>query len=56
MNNIIAPALIGMSSLEQRAIDRKMLELDGTKTKSKLGALYNLIVEVSVPSCLAVAE
>ena len=38
VNSIIAPALIGMSSLEQRAINQKMLKLDGTKTKSKLGA------------------
>ena len=38
VNTIIAPALIGWSALEQRAIDKKMLELDGTPTKSKLGA------------------
>ena len=34
VNKIIAPALIGWSSLEQRTIDHKMLELDGTPTKS----------------------
>ena len=38
VNKIIAPALAGWSVLEQRAIDKKMLELDGTKTKSNLGA------------------
>ena len=38
VNNIIAPALIGRSALEQRAIDHCMLQLDGTPTKSKLGA------------------
>lgn len=32
VNKIIAPALIGWSSLEQRTIDHKMLELDGTPT------------------------
>ena len=32
VNKVIAPALVGMSVLEQRAIDHKMLELDGTKT------------------------
>ena len=32
INNIIAPALIGMSALEQVRIDHKMLALDGTKT------------------------
>jgi len=50
INNIIAPALLGMSALEQRAIDKKMIALDGTKTKSNLGA--NAILGVS----LAVAK
>ena len=54
VNNIIAPALIGMSSLEQRAIDQKMLELDGTKTKSKLGA--NAILGVSLAVAKAAAN
>ena len=34
----IAPALIGMEVTDQRGIDRKMIELDGTPTKSNLGA------------------
>src|SRR5574344_455455 len=38
VNEKIAPAVIGMSALEQREIDYKMIELDGTPTKSKLGA------------------
>ena len=38
VNNIIAPHLIGMSSLDQMGIDHAMLALDGTKTKSNLGA------------------
>ena len=46
VNTIIAPALIGCSALEQRAIDKKMLALDGTPTKSKLGA--NAILGVSL--------
>ena len=46
VNKIIAPALAGWSVLEQRAIDKKMLELDGTKTKSNLGA--NAILGVSM--------
>ena len=54
VNSIIAPALIGMSSLEQRAIDRKMLELDGTKTTSKLGA--NAILGVSLAVAKAAAN
>lgn len=50
INNIIAPKLVGMSALEQMEIDHTMLALDGTKTKSNLGA--NAILGVS----LAVAE
>ena len=50
VNNVIAPALKGDCVLNQRAIDYKMIELDGTPTKSKLGA--NAILGVS----LAVAQ
>ena len=53
INNVIAPALIGWSVLEQRAIDHKMLELDGTKTKSNLGA--NAILGVSLAVAHAAA-
>ncbi|GHT58118.1 enolase [Bacteroidia bacterium] len=53
INEVIAPALLGMSALEQRAIDRKMLALDGTKTKSKLGA--NAILGVSLAVAKAAA-
>lgn len=50
VNNVIAPALKGDCVFNQRAIDYKMLALDGTPTKSKLGA--NAILGVS----LAVAQ
>ena len=50
INDVIAPALIGKNVFEQRAIDQLMLDLDGTPTKSKLGA--NAILGVS----LAVAQ
>lgn len=53
VNNIIAPALVGWSALQQRAIDHKMLELDGTATKSKLGA--NAILGVSLAVAKAAA-
>lgn len=53
VNDIIAPALIGMCSLEQRSIDKKMIALDGTKTKSKLGA--NAILGVSLAVAKAAA-
>ena len=38
INNIIGPHLVGVSALDQRGIDHLMLSLDGTPTKSKLGA------------------
>ena len=50
VNNIIAPALKGDSVFDQRAIDYKMIALDGTPTKSRLGA--NAVLGVS----LAVAQ
>lgn len=53
VNNIIAPALIGISALDQRTIDKKMIELDGTKTKSNLGA--NAILGVSLATAKAAA-
>lgn len=53
VNEIIAPELIGYSALEQRAIDEHMLELDGTPTKSKLGA--NAILGVSLAVAHAAA-
>lgn len=46
VNNIIAPAIIGMESTDQHKIDYKMIELDGTKNKSVLGA--NAILGVSL--------
>lgn len=46
VNEVIAPALKGDDVLNQRAIDYKMLALDGTPTKSKLGA--NAILGVSL--------
>jgi enolase len=54
INNIIAPVLIGMSALEQVRIDHKMLALDGTKTKSNLGA--NAILGVSLAVAKAAAN
>ncbi|MDH8700739.1 enolase [Dysgonomonadaceae bacterium PH5-43] len=54
INNVIAPALVGTSVLEQRAIDNAMIALDGTKTKSKLGA--NAILGVSLACAKAAAE
>lgn len=54
INTIIAPALKGMSALDQIGIDHAMLALDGTKTKSKLGA--NAIIGVSLAVAKAAAN
>ena len=53
VNEIIAPALFGMSALEQRAIDQKLIELDGTPTKSNLGANAMLGVSLAVAKAAA---
>lgn len=54
VNGAIAEGLKGMDALEQEAIDRKMLELDGTPNKSKLGA--NAILAVSLATACAAAK
>ncbi|MCX7014660.1 MAG: phosphopyruvate hydratase [Candidatus Sumerlaeota bacterium] len=54
VNTIIAPALKDWDATEQTAIDEKMLELDGTPNKSKLGA--NAILGVSMAVAKAAAE
>lgn len=54
INEKIAPEIIGMSCLEQRAIDEAMIKLDGTATKSNLGA--NAILGVSLAVAHAAAN
>lgn len=54
VNQQIAPALIGMEAADQRAVDRTMLQLDGTDNKSKLGA--NAILAVSLATAKAAAS
>jgi len=53
VNEKIANELIGMEASEQEAIDKKMLELDGTENKSNLGA--NAILGVSLAVCRVAA-
>ncbi|MDR2791485.1 MAG: phosphopyruvate hydratase [Tannerellaceae bacterium] len=53
VNNVIAPAIIGSCALNQRGIDQKLLELDGTKTKAKLGANALLGVSLAVAHAAA---
>jgi enolase len=54
VNEIIAPAIIGMDALQQRDIDQLLIQLDGTKNKAKLGA--NAILGVSLAVAKAAAE
>lgn len=54
VNKIIAPALEGLDALDQVAIDRLMIELDGTPNKSKLGA--NAILGTSMAVARAAAD
>ena len=54
INDIIAPALIGMLSIDQQAIDDKLIGLDGTDSKSNLGA--NAILGVSLAAAHAAAK
>jgi enolase len=54
VNEIIAPEIIGLDALDQVGIDRKMIELDGTPNKAKLGA--NAILAVSMAVARASAE
>jgi enolase len=53
VNEIIAPALEGFDALDQAEVDRALLELDGTKTKSRLGA--NALLAVSLATARAAA-
>lgn len=54
VNSVIAPAILGMDVTDQPAIDKVMIELDGTKDKSKLGA--NATLGVSLACARAAAD
>ena len=54
VNNIIAEEIVGLNALDQAYIDQVMINLDGTPTKSKLGA--NAILGVSMAVAKAAAE
>lgn len=54
INEIIAPELLGVSVFEQNQIDQRMIELDGTNNKAKLGA--NAILGVSLAVAKAAAN
>ncbi len=54
VNELIAPIIVGMNSENQLEIDRKLLELDGTKNKSIIGA--NAILAVSMANMVAYSK
>lgn len=54
INKIIAPVIIGMEAAEQTTIDQKMIALDGTENKNRLGA--NAILGVSMAAARAAAQ
>lgn len=54
VNQIIAPALVGMRATDQQAIDQRLIELDGTPLKSKLGG--NALVATSLAVLHASAQ
>jgi len=54
VNELIAPALIGMDVTAQKEIDYKMIEMDGTENKEKFGA--NAILGVSMSVAIAAAK
>jgi len=53
VNDVIAPAVQGLDALDQAEVDQVLLELDGTKTKGKLGA--NALLAVSLATARAAA-
>jgi enolase len=53
VNGEIAKAVVGLDAADQRALDKRMIELDGTPTKSRLGA--NAILAVSMAAARGVA-
>ena len=53
VNEIIAPALLGVDALDQRRVDTRMLDADGTSNKGKLGA--NGMLGVSLATARAAA-
>jgi enolase len=54
VREVIAPAVVGMDASDQAALDGRLLELDGTPTKAKLGA--NAVLGVSLAAAKAAAR
>ena len=56
VTSVIAPAVVGMDLDDQSAIDARLLELDGTPNKSRLGANALLGVSLAVAHAAAAAR
>jgi enolase len=56
ITNGITPKLIGLNAADQKAIDKLMIDLDGTENKSKLGANAILGVSLAVAKAAAISE
>jgi enolase len=54
VTKLIAPEILGWEALDQVALDQRMIEIDGTENKTKLGA--NAILGVSMAACRAAAQ
>lgn len=54
VNEVIAPRVIGLDALDQEGLDRRLIELDGTPSKQRLGA--NAILSVSLAGAVAAAR
>lgn len=54
VNDVIAPELVGLDAADQAALDRTMIELDGTPNKARLGA--NAILSISLAAARAAAN
>jgi len=53
VNRVIAPVLVGIDALDQRIVDKTLIELDGTPNKGKLGANATLGVSLAVARAAA---
>ncbi len=56
VNELIEPALLGMEVTKQEEIDKRMISLDGTESKSKLGANATVATSMAIARCAAASE
>lgn len=55
VGRLIAPALVGLDGMDQAAVDRRLIELDGTADKSRLGGNASIAVSMAVAHAAAAA-